>query len=204
MTKTFIALVLTTICSYGQFRPNSIGVVYLTGESSDTYHVTILFPIQNLEKSDYNLTGDFKKVIAKFDHDGEITLFDKTGDLLTIKQKAEFQIRFWCENDGGIQYRPTFDISIKKEKFKRKIKGMEEIQNIACFAIVNRTLDKVEKTDSNESSDIKLSGDYNNDGRIDCHLLTYTGEDCDGEPKNDFELILKIGTRQFNLRCCGP
>jgi hypothetical protein len=176
----------------------------LTDESSDTYYVTILFPVQTLEKSDFNQTGDLKTVIDKFEYDGEITLFDKTGDLFTIKQRIEFKIQFWCENDGGIQYRPSLDTSIKKEKFKRKIKGIKEIQNIACFAIVNQTADKVEETVSKESGDIKLQGDYNHDGQMDCILLTYEGEDCDGEPKNNLGLILQTGINQFSLRCCGP
>jgi hypothetical protein len=131
-------------------------------------------------------------------------LFDKAGSLSTIKQKAEFEIQFWCDNDGGVQYRPTFNASIKKAKFKRRINGIKELQNLACFAIVNQTGGKAERTDSKGSGDIKLSGDYNHDGQIDCFLLTHQSEDCEGEPKNNLGLILQVGTKQFSLRCCGP
>ena len=204
MIKTLTLLFLTTICTYAQFRPNAIGVVYLTEESTDIYHLTIVFPLQSLEKSEYTLAGDFQKVIDKFQYTGEITFFDNAGELMSIKQPAEFRVEFWCENDGGIQYRPTFQTSLKKARFKRKIKGIAEIQNLACFAITNKTADKVVQAENPDPNGVKLKGDYNNDGQVDCLLLAYESEECEGEPKNRLGIILQLGADQFSLRCCAP
>jgi hypothetical protein len=201
MTKTFLIICLTAVSVYGQFRPNSIGVAYLTNETTDTYLLTIAFPIQTLEKENI---GD-RQLKDSIDYTGEFTFFDNYGELLTIKQKTHFKVQFWCENDGGIQFRPILVISIQKKNFKRKIQGINEVQNIACFVITNRTNAKVEPLD-NLSKDIKLRGDLNNDGQIDCFLWTYydEAENCSGEPKNNLGIKLQTSKGDFNLRCCGP
>ncbi len=205
MAKIFIIVILSTICSYGQFRPNSIGVVYLTGETNDTYQLTISLPVQVLEKSDLNSFWE-DQINNNVDFQVEITFFDKTGELLTIGQKVNFRVELWCENDGGLQYRPTWATSIEKKKFKRKIQGVNEIQNIACFVIINKTTLKAEHPDLKVSNDIRLEGDYNNDGLVDCFLWTYydDAENCSGQPVNHLGINLQIGKRSFGLRCCGP
>ena len=199
--KIFLIIFSSTVCVYGQFRPNSLGVAYLTGETTDSYLLTIAFPIWTLEK--YK-SGDWQ-IKDSLDYTGEITFLDKDGDLLTIKQNNHFKVQFWCENDGGTQFRPTLEMSIQKKKFKRKINGINEIQNIACFVITNRIDIKMEALD-NLSKDIKLKGDCNNDGQIDCFLWTYydEAENCSGEPKNHLGIRLQIGKEHFSLRCCGP
>ncbi len=53
MIKRFL-LILFPIVSYGQFQPNSIGVVYVTSETYDVYNLEIVFPIHALEKSNSN------------------------------------------------------------------------------------------------------------------------------------------------------
>jgi len=205
MTKVFIAVVLSTICSYGQFRPNSIGVVYLTGETNDAYQLTISFPVYALEKSNLNSFWE-NQTNKNLDFHGEITLFDKSGELVTIGQKVNFGVELWCENDGALQYRSTWATSIEKKKFKRKIKGVSEIQNIACFIIINKTTLKIERPDFEVSSDIKLEGDYDNDGLVDSIVRTYydDAENCSGQPVNHLGINLQIGTKYFGLRCCGP
>ncbi len=205
MTRIFLIVILSTIWSYGQFRPNSIGVVYLTKETTDTYQLTIALPVQALEKSDLNSFWA-NQTNNSVDFHGEITFFDKSGELLTIGQKANFKVELWCENDGGSQYRPIWTTSIEKKKFKRKIKRVNEIQNIACFVIINKTTLKAEQPDYKVSSDIKLEGDYNNDGLSDCFLWTYydEAENCSGQPVNHLGINLQIGKKYFGLRCCGP
>lgn len=201
ISKILLIILSSTVFVYGQFRPNSIGVAYLTSETADSYLLTIAFPIWTLEKYE---SGDWQKKDS-LDYTGEITFFDKDGDLLTVKQNNNFKVQFWCENDGGSQFRPTLEISVQKKKFKRKIKGINEVQNIACFAIINRAAKKTATLDYS-SKDIKLKGDFNNDGQIDCFLWTYydEAENCSGEPKNHLGIKLQIGKEHFSLRCCGP
>jgi hypothetical protein len=125
---------------------------------------------------------------------------------LKIALKANFKVSLWCENDGGMQYRPAWTTTIAKGRFKRKLNAVNEIQNIACFAIVNKTATKPEKPDYKISKDIVLEGDYNDDGLIDCFLWTYRDDakNCSGQPVNHLGINLQRGSKSITLRCCGP
>src|SRR5688572_25494566 len=80
MTKIFILVLLSTICSYGQFRLNSIGVAYLTGETTHAYLLKIVLPLEILERSDLNSFWA-KQTNNGVNFHGEITFFDKSGEL---------------------------------------------------------------------------------------------------------------------------
>jgi len=205
MIKTLTLAFLTTVSAFGQFLPNSVGVVYLTSESTDSYNLTIVFPNQVLVKS-FKDANNSILTLDTLKYRGEITLFDKNGDLLTVEPKTNFLIQLWCDNDGGTQYRPTLKTSTKKVQFKRRLTGVSKIQNIACFVIANRNKQNVEQPNYKESNNIELEGDFNNDGKVDCFLWTYhdEAENCDGEPKNQLGINLQIGNKYFGLRCCGP
>ena len=196
---------LSSLSAYGQLLPNSIGVAYLTKETPDIYYLTIAFPIRTLAKTDVRLSRDHK-IIDSVGYFDEISFFDGNGELLRIQEKTKFNIVQWCENDGGTQYRPTLSFSISKKKFKRPIKAIREIQNIACFVIANPKETKTTQKTLRVSNDIKLEGDYDHDGQIDCFLWTYydDAENCDGEPKNNLVINLQVGSKSSALRCCGP
>jgi len=105
MIRIFTILFLSTISSFGQFIPNSIGVAYLNGETSDAYELTIVLPVQMLEKSVDNSRGDnVANEVVSFQ--SPVTLFDRNGELLTFKSSSKFTVQLWCDNDGGSQYRP--------------------------------------------------------------------------------------------------
>lgn len=195
-------------CVCGQFKPNSIGVCYLVKENAENYVLTIALPFQMLvlEKQSIDWTEESKKTIDTLIYQGEIILFDKKGEICKIEGKEIFLTGHWCENDGGIQFRPTLRTTIKKSHFKRPLKEINEIQNICCFVIVNKDQNAIEPPDLNVSSNIKLRGDFNQDKIIDCFIWTIEDEagNCDGEPNNNLTINLKIGKEDFSLRCCGP
>lgn len=205
IVTALIPLLISAIGCYGQFLPNSIGVVYLINETATSYQLTIVLPLQWLEKAAGDRRGG-DLADSKIDFRGDIIFFDKQGELLTLHQPSVFHVQLWCDNDGGEQYRPTLETLVKKEKLKRKIKGIPEIQNIVCFVVLSRNALKVDKPDRSVSSDIKLEGDYNGDGQIDCFLWTYydEAENCDGLPVNHLGINLQVEKKYFELRCCGP
>ncbi len=162
--------------------------------------------IHNFPYLDHFRNFDDLPVSYSLDFSGEVLIFDKNGDLLKLELKATFKVAFWCENDGGMQFRPTWKTSIEKPRFKRKIKAIGELQNIACFALINPTTAKIDRPDYKVSKDIVLEGDYDNDGAIDCFLWTYLddSENCSGQPVNHLAINLQRGKRSIPLRCCGP
>jgi hypothetical protein len=205
MKKSTLLLLLTTLnfCfAYGQFKPNSIGICYLQLDTANYYFLKISLPFQTL--IDQNLKPE--KLADSITYSGQITLFDKTGEIISIENKDKFLSEFWCENDGGIQYRPTLKTKIKKANFKLPLVAINELQNICCFVVLNRTEQKTEITDSKTATNIKLTGDYDSDGNIDCLIWTDLdeAENCDGEPKNNLRIMLQVGRLNYRIRCCGP
>jgi hypothetical protein len=190
----------------GQFKPNSIGVCYLQQDSSDYYNLTISLPIQTLENQNFRPIQEFKMIIDSFIYKGEIILFDNNGEILRIENMDRFLLKFWCENDGGIQYRPTLQTKIRKANFNRPLKAVCEIQNICCFVLLNSKGQSYKSTNLPTTKNFVISGDYDNDGKTDCTIWTDIDEarNCDGEPQNDLEIILQIGEQNYQLRCCGP
>ncbi len=208
MKKTALLLlsVLYFCFAYPQFMPNSIGVCYLNKDSADYHILTIVLPFQTLVEHSLMPIHEYHKMIDSIGYEGQITLFDNTGALIQIENKFDFILEFWCENDGGIQYRPTLSTKIQKTNFKRPLSAIAEIQDICCFVILNRSKQKTEVTHIPSTVDVALMGDYNSDGNIDC--LIWTDNDlagnCDSEPPNNLRIMLQAGHQNFRMRCCGP
>jgi hypothetical protein len=190
---------------YKSFRQNSIGVAYVSSETETSYVLKITLPLQTLSDS---LVAAVKAghALDPLRYLGLLELFDDKGKLLSVRQNVKYAIQFWCDNDGGAQYRPTVDLSLNKKYLKRKLLKNDEIQGIACFVMLNRTKSKLDQLDHSVSTDVKLSGDYDGDGEPECILWTQhdEAENCDGMPLNHLQINLQVGKRSFGLRCCGP
>lgn len=199
-------ILLCRIAAFGQFKQNSIGICYLQKETIDEYYLSITLPIQTLINRDYQMGDEFIRVIDTLTYSGEINFFDNNGELYRINKKEKFLITFWCENDGGIQFRPTLNIVVKKNSFKRPLNGINDIQNICCFVILNRNKIGRDITDLKSSGDIKLTGDLDQDGKFECIIWTRPDDafNCDGKPDNNLAIYLKVGEINYRLRCCGP
>ena len=191
---------------FGQFKPNSIGVCQLQQDSSNYYNLTILLPTQTLESQYQKPVEEYKEVIDSFAYLRQIVLFDSAGELLRFNTDERFQIKFWCENDGGTQYRPTLKIRVKKTAFKRPLIAVNKIQNICCFVLVNHSEQNFDSVHLTTDKTIEMKGDCNGDGRIECCIWTVLDEakNCDGKPDNNLAIILRVGKQDYSLRCCGP
>jgi hypothetical protein len=199
--KTIFLLLLTAGCVYGQFKPNSIGVVYLTKESKESYFFTIALNASTLIKSDKK--DAFKQSIDSIAHTGNILFFDSKGQLAVMYKKLNFKITPWCASDSTITHRVTLDMVIKKTDFKRKVEAIADIQNISCFVLLNNTHVKTEHPDYTVSPDIRLRGDFDTDGQMDCFIWTRNEVGiCEGEPTNQLGIKLQIAKKTINLRCC--
>ncbi|MBK6965271.1 MAG: hypothetical protein IPH20_15400 [Bacteroidales bacterium] len=171
-------------------------------DTADYYFLTVSLPFQTL--TDQNQVPE--KLTDSIPYSGQITLFGKTGEIISIENNDKFILEFWCENNGGIQHRPTLKTKIKKANFRVPLVAINELQDICCFVVLNRTEQKTEICDSKTAINIKLTGDYDSDGIIDCLIWTDPdeAENCDGKPENNLKIMLQVGKLNYRIRCCGP
>lgn len=208
MTKFFLLLLLYLI--HPQKEPqlidNSIGVAYLKDIKENNYDLELVFPISRVKNHYWN--GKMKPGsdnIYSFHFKGEIKLFDKKGVLASILLDQLFHVNFWCENDGGIQFRPVTKIRLSKGAVLRGLSASrDDLQNLVCFVVVNGnsaypfpTVDTIKP---------RLAGDLDGDGKMEAAILTILddAENCDLNPPNHQMIFLNANGEKTPLRCCGP
>jgi hypothetical protein len=189
-------------------KPDSIGVVYLIDEDDQSVRVNIIFP--SLQVIDYPSSFPGPKsyrATLPVVTEGQLVLFDDKGKVVTLDSLPLFQLKFWCENDGGEQFRPEAVMTIPKAKLKRPLKPDREIQGIACFAYLKTAQSQPLPNESVTSkSSIRMKGDLKGNASI--NALIWVDKDvennCDGKPANNLTIHLKTQKFDQPLRCCGP
>lgn len=204
MNKLFLLLILPIYC-FGQthLKPNSVGLAYVGGyEGTEGSHILIdiAFPRANLNK-------DSKELNEKsFEQTGNVKIYNVSRSYLLLDTTAtfSFKMEFWCENDGGTQYRPTTHLKVDTYELLGDYIVDYELQDLLGFAVV----------DLNE--EIKPVEFGNNDPRITLNTTSISSpiamiwttpddaENCDGEPNNNLMIFLKTAIGNFTMRCCGP
>ncbi len=203
LTIILLIILFSTGIIYSQdFKENSIGVATVKLDLETEYEIEILFPYKTI--SNYEIERpilEWKDVMTKFVNNSPITLFDDIGELATLNFKDSIKIEFWCENDGGIQFRPTFTTRIKKQDLKRELKTNFQADNVSCFVITNINKEKIEPVSKKIPNDrIKLRGDLDGNGNLEAIIWAETDETgiC------DLSFHLTFGEKDYYINCCGP
>jgi len=200
----FFVLLLFCVKSYSQeFHKNSVGIVYFESQNTDFVDLKVVIPMWRLEG--YEITRpitEFKTTIHKFQTNKEIELFNQNGFITKVLIDT-VSIDFWCENDGGIQYRPTIYIKVKKTDLKNALDYIDNY-SILCFAIVNRTEDFKNIDKSKIENEIKRKGDFNNDGIPDAIIWSEYDEAENCDDGKDSTIFLQDYNMKFVMNCCGP
>ncbi len=215
MKHYLLIVCLLTICPSSLFavgrqsvlRPDAVGVVYLVAESDKSVDLEIVFPEMQAIIYPELFSGDSYEATAPVLVEGHLVLFDAKGPLVTIKNFPQFYLRFWCENDGGTQFRPEAKMTIPKSLLKRPLKRDTELQGIAAFVYVSSVKSST-LTDTLDPGnlDIRLTGDLYGNGHKKSLIWVTPDEagNCDGEPENNLTIHLKTSRMDSALRCCGP
>jgi hypothetical protein len=183
-----------------------VGIVRLVGESKTQYFLDIVLPL-NLKTGckECSLPGNMYKTNVKVPIRDGFQFFDSKGIIGSIVVK-EIPLKFWCENDGGIQFRPTVRIRINKDKISRRFKIKSDLNGIVAFAKIVSSKDRTNLIPLKLKPDYKLLGDINGDGFVDAAIEVsiddLSGCDPPGDPKK--YISLEVGNNSYPLRCCGP
>ncbi len=202
LTIILLIILFSTGIIYSQdFKENSIGVATVKLDLEAEYEIEIVFPYKTI--SNYEIERpilEWKDVMTKFVNNSPITLFDDKGELATLNFKDSIKIEFWCENDGGIQFRPTFTTRIKKQNLKRELKTNFQSDNVSCFVITNINREKIEPILAKIPIDkIKLKGDLDGNGNLEAIVWAET----DKTGICDLSFHLSFGISDYYLNCCG-
>ena len=204
------------------FPENSIGVAYLDTLNDTDYTLTIRFPHFTLPDSVLARdTSNYTKDISVNLPPQTIILFDEAGNLTTLENVTNCISKFWCENDGGIQYEPTYILTVPKDKFNRQltIKNKNILGKISAFAVINFNayhFNSFYPDSGSENHNIvmrgRLSTDYSGYAYKTPEIYKYYDRNVqisfsmDDSGMSDYCIFLEaFNNRQNNeLGCCGP
>lgn len=203
---TIFYLFLLTIGYSNAFQINAIGVVYLNSSTQDEYELNIVFPMSALPVHDKHIYQSQSIIVDTLTIKSEVVLFNNKGIIGKITDVEMVWIKFWCENDDGIQFRPEIKIMIDKNQLAGELQAQSDLQNLSCFAILNYDQSQLHKAEREHQFNLEMEGDINNDGINEIEIYSYydDAENCDGLPLNNLVVLQKTGCTITKLRCCGP
>ncbi|WP_421877356.1 hypothetical protein [Marinoscillum sp.] len=204
MSKFLLLLFLPIYC-FGQtsLGPNSIGLAYVAGyEGTEGSHILIdlAFPSANLRNNSAELNR------KSFEQTANIKIYNVSRSYLLLDTTAtfNFKVEFWCENDGGTQYRPTAHLKVDTYELLGDYLIEYDLQDLLGFAVID--LDEEIKPVEFEGYEprITLNTSPNSNPNAIIWTVPDDAENCDGEPNNNLMIFLKTANGNFRMRCCGP
>lgn len=200
-----VVLLMTTINCVAQLKPNSIGVAYIIAETKDSYEFKIVLPVQTLEHTNVNSQDEEHKTDT-IPYTGYITFFDAKGKLASLMphpdKKEVIVVERWCNRQGVDHYRPTLRMTVLKMWLKRTVKNVDDLQGIACFIIANQKNLKIPAPENPVAGGVRFRGDFNDDGKADCHVwICYDKDNCSAKT-NFLDINLQVGAVYYPLHCC--
>jgi hypothetical protein len=190
-----------------ELQPGAVGAVYLVSSDKDSATVDVVFPasaVKNpgggwVERGEGATKGP---VLVR----GVVALFDAKGRLVELPSSNGLKMTFWCENDGGQQYRPALRMKVAVAKLARPLVGVEALQKLAAFAVVTPAGKTVKLAPVALRDAAPLTGDLDGDGKPEAAIVTAPDDakNCDGKPANNLTLTLHTAEGDSPLRCCGP
>ena len=208
-----------------KLKPGAVGLLKIEGQTNDSVKVLIEFSNDALdppvdyarvfEKGEllFTLPEDYAHIPASDD----LSVFDDDGVVANLRgQIKKFELHFWCENDAGVQYRPTVTAWIPKSEFTRIPKPSRYYDNIAAFVGVGREgqfrplntrFEEIKKSSHADMDEpfqhLVMEGRLTSRGATVARLAEYQSDaDCDGDAEGFLHVEYADG---FMVgRCCGP
>jgi hypothetical protein len=175
-------------------QPGDVGALLLEAESGDSVTFRLVMPnVRGIEPSSYDY--DHVEPVAL---SGTVVLFDHDGPLARLESPPEFQLRFWCENDGGVQFRAEARVTVPRSQLDHAPQVAWTPERFAGFVRIygDKPLEKT--TDWRPAAAAMFSGDGDGDGTADTFALLSNSQD--GEPPYPLDLLTPLGPRPLN---CG-
>lgn len=138
---------------------------------------------------------------------GKIDLYDDHGRLATLSGPFEFTHAQWCENDGGIHYRPETEVEIDRDALKRALQPRKAADGIVAFAVTGSippSLPKLLQAAPNPKKVIMRARLPVLSGPSEILLAAQASDAGCGINDAQDDLFLFWNGFHHELRCCGP
>ncbi len=137
---------------------------------------------------------------------GAISLYDSEGRLTQVTAPKKFTSKFWCDNDGGEQYRPSFTLTLPVDPARRALKPIRALQGLAGIAVVGEVgrIPKLDATSDPKQRRLTVTFEKESQRSVQISARPDPANNCDGLPKNNLSYELEVGAASYPLRCCGP
>jgi hypothetical protein len=190
-------------------RWGSIGVIYVLDETPTSVHLKVVFPKGTVENypTPFPTTHPYHKARLPFVYHGSLVVFDAKGTTAVLDGPVHFDLVFWCENDGGDQYRPEARITVDKSRLAHPLQPVRAIQSAAAFALAGGSETGIEPVQIVPAkTDIRLSGRLTPAGELAAYIRVEPddAENCDADPPNNLTAILTTAASESPMHCCGP
>jgi len=203
--KYLLLLILLPFTSFGQvsLESNSIGLAYIAGYEGNSNGYTLIdiaIPRDYLTNDNSNFNG------KNFQQNVNIKIFNVSRSYLLLDTTAtfDFKLEFWCDNDGGTQYRPTAHLKVDNSQILGDYIVNYELQDLLGFAVID--LSEQMKPATKGQIEPKVALKINGSDITSAYVWTDLddAENCDGKPENNLIVFLKTFKGNFFMRCCGP
>ena len=140
-------------------QENAVGVFYVKDVDQESIEVKIAIPKDFVSGNILLVEEPGKKYFQWYflvENDKIISLYDDKGKIADISPDNKFIGKFWCENDGGSQYRPQLVLTMSKKDFKRVPRALDPEVSVAGFVSVGSIESKELKPNQTRFKDAKV------------------------------------------------
>lgn len=229
----FVAILSTS--GYGQDKKHiyhipkgTVGVVRVLGQTPSSTKIKIEFCEESLlpriKYSELQMLDEFPFTISEASYsivvDGAVRIFDEQGIVANIKnQLPKIGMPFWCENDGGIQFRPSIVLELPNKELQRPLRALKPYDRVAGFvgvgadsdfpALTKKFVEKKRGYDSEYPEDfhhLVMEGRLSKNGPAVARLTeSFSEAGCyNGVAEVESSLDLEFDGSGYGVWCCGP
>jgi hypothetical protein len=182
----------------------AMGAVYLVEQTRDQVTIKVVFP-DRLVQGERAGTGDYESTepVAgpRF-----LELLDDRGVLARLTPPPPLVHRFWCANDGGVQWRAEATLTLPARALARPLRPVPHHDGVAAFALAYSGARPSPHTASKPRGRLLRTGSLG--GTTPAAFLWAEPDDAqncsEGPPEDQWLTLLRVGRRDDPLRCCGP
>jgi hypothetical protein len=201
-----MVLALVTSLVLAQSLPvGAVGAAFVERETADT--VTLRLQFDQWDVDDTPVWPSARDELLKFRVAtkvlGPVVVLDAKGVVLAVGS-PRFELRFACENDGGLRFAASARVTVKKRALARPLAPRPGTDGLVGFAVVGQ-VERAGPLEAGEGTSY-FTADLDRDGTPDARLSGSLDEamNC-GEARGkhwSVWLTTSRGVRPF--RCCGP